>query len=172
MKMKMVEEFMSTVDEDSEYIQSLVDDLVKSCCETLDEYVKWVSALLADSSIHVTNEQLDDIIMTIPTLLYFVGTQQERYGIKRDVSKASKSTLYNKIYRETVGIASVKKAAAEDATFNENLVTTVFSSAYDTIKTKMEYATELLQSAKKVVSRRMTESDLTRFTPNIEREKR
>jgi hypothetical protein len=36
----------------------------------------------------------------------------------------------------------------------------------------MEYATELLQSAKKVVSRRMTESDLTRFTPNIEREKR
>jgi hypothetical protein len=80
--------------------------------------------------------------------------------------------MYNKIYRETLGIASVKKAAAEDATFNENLVTTVFSSAYDTIKTKMEYATELLQSAKKVVSRRMTESDLTRFTPNIEREKR
>ena len=170
MKVDTIEQLMDKVDEDSEYIQQIVDHLVESCCSTLDEYVKYISGLLANSSAEVTNDQLDDIILTIPTLMYFVGTQQEKYGIKRDVSKASKMIIYNKVFKETAGIQADKKSAAEKATFDEDMVATIYSSAYDTIKSKLAYATELLQSAKKVVSRRMTEIELTRFTPNRERD--
>ena len=164
-----VQEILDKVGLDAEYIQSIVDELVNQCCDRLDSYVEYVSGLMNDPNYELTSVQLDDIVMTIPTILYFVGTQQERYGIKRDVSKSSRTLMYNKIYADTAGTAGVKKAAADAELFNEEIVTIIFDSTYNTIKAKVDAATELLQSAKKVVSRRMSEIELTRSAPYKER---
>ena len=155
---------MQDNDMNSEYVLTLVENLVEKCCEDLDEYVEYVSKILKDTDHAITNEELDDIIMTIPTLLYFAGTQQEKLGIKHDVSKSSKDLLFNKIFIETQGTTGVKKAVADQQLFNESLVSVVYSRAYDIIKSKTSFALELLQSAKKVMSRRISENDITKLS--------
>lgn len=162
---KEIDGIIYNTENNSEYIQSLVDELVVKCCDKLDGYIEYVSKQMNDPDYELTSKQLDDIIMTIPAMLYYVGTQQERLGIQRDVSKASRDLLYNKIYTETSGTAGVKKATAETELFNEDMVTTIYKSAYETIKLKVSFALELLQSAKKVVSRRMTEIELSKSNP-------
>lgn len=162
---KQINGIILDIDKNSEYIQSLVDELVNKCCDKLDNYVTYISRQMNEPDYELTSKQLDDIIMTIPAMLYYVGTQQERLGIQRDVSKASRDLLYNKIYSETLGTAGVKKATAETELFNEDMVTSVYKSAYETIKAKVSFALELLQSAKKVISRRMTELELSKSNP-------
>ena len=165
---KSVLGIMSNADSDSDYIQSLTDELVNSCCDKLDKYIDYVSNQMNDPDYELTPKQLDDIVMTIPTMLYYVGTQQERFGIKRDVSKTSRDLLYNKIYQDTSGTAGVKKSTAESQLFNEDMVVLVYKSAYETIKAKVSFAMEILQSAKKIISRRMAESELSNVTPSRE----
>ena len=97
--------------------------------------------------------------MTIPSLCYFAGEQQERLGIRCDVSKSTRNVMYNKIFADTVGTAGVKKASADMQLFNEDIVSVIYDRAYSIIKSKISFATEILQSAKKVISRRMAESE-------------
>lgn len=161
-----IEELMQDIDKNSDYIEELVNNLVNKCCDKLDLYIDYVNKLMSDGSYEVSNKELDDIIMTIPTMLYYVGSQQEKLGIKRDVAKSVRSQMYNQIYMELTGTATDKKVQAESRLFDETMVTTIYSTAFDIIKSKVDSAFEILQSAKKVVSRRMSESELSKVTPN------
>ena len=153
---------VDSVDLNSECVKSIIDDLVSSCCSSLDKYVDYVSNILNDQDNEMTNEELDDIVMTIPTILYSVGVAQENLGIRHDVSSSQRQLMYNKIYTETAGTAGVKKAIAENDVFYESLTSLVYDRAYTIIKSKVNFAFEILQSAKKVMSRRISEQDLSR----------
>lgn len=155
---------MEANDENAEYVSTLVENLVEKCCSDLDKYVEYISSILKDTSYAITNEELDDIIMTIPTLLYFISEQQEKLGIKHDVSKSSRELLYNKIYMDTPGTAGIKKARADSQLVNESLVNIVYSRTYTIIKSKVDFALELLQSAKKILSRRISENEITKLS--------
>lgn len=156
---------MQDIEDSADYTQSLVDELVSKCCGSFDEYLKYVSDLINGGVANITDEQLDDIILTIPTHLYFVGTQQERLGIKQDMSESLRNAMYNKIFLELTGTVSAKDAQAKAQLFNEDMTTAIYKRAYSTIKAKTQTAMELLQSAKKVASRRMAELDLSKNIP-------
>lgn len=161
-----VQNAIDSVTENVQCVQPYVDNLVNTCCNKLDEYMNYVSELLRSDSSNITDVELDDIILTIPTLLYYVGTQQERFGVLQDVSESSKKLMYNDILLNTTGTVAQKSATAEKTVFNEEIVTLIYKRACSTIKSKIQFAMELLQSAKKVSSRRMTETELSRITPN------
>ena len=162
-----INSILQEVEDDSEYIQQLVDNLVNRCCDNLTEYIQYVSKILNDSNYALTNDELDDIIMTIPTMLYYVGEQQERLGVKQDISETTRDYMYNKMFSESVGTVDQKKAVTERAVFDETLVTVVYARAYNIIKSKVSTAMELLQSAKKIMSRRITEAELNKVAPNV-----
>lgn len=153
-------------EKESEFISELVDSLVFKCCDKLDSYIEYVRSLMNGDNYSLTDSELDDIILTIPTLLYFVGTQQEKLGIKHDVTKTARNFQYSKLYTETVGTVGTKENAAKMDLLDNDLLLVVYNRAYNIIKSKSDAAMELLQSAKKVASRRMTELELTNSTPN------
>ena len=157
---------LDSVDEDSMYIDELVEQLVSSCCSSLDNYINYVKEILNDDNSNIPSATLDDIVMTIPSLLYFVGTQQEKLGIRHDVAKSTRNILFNQLFTKSVGTVNAKKAEAEIQLFNEDMATIVYDRAYNSIKTKVEFATEILQSAKKIISRRMAESDINKSSVN------
>ena len=164
-----IRSMMDNVDENSKTIDAIVDDLVTECCSKLDEYVDYVKGLLSGVNYTLTNKQLDDIIVTVPTLCYYAGEQQEKLGIRYDVAKSAKMALYNQYYNEAEGTAAARKASAESHVFNEEMVTVIYERAHDTIKGKISQATEILQSAKKIVTRRMAESDITKIMSSKEK---
>ena len=159
-----LESSLGITEEDSSYIISIVDKLVKDCCENLDNFVDYVKNRLSDASFPLTDRELDDIIITIPTLLYFVGTQQEKLGIRHDVTKVSRNTQFNEAYLKAAGTAGAKKAHAESLVINDDIVLVVYIRAYNMIKSKVDSATEILQSAKKVLTRRISEAELTKLS--------
>jgi alpha-D-ribose 1-methylphosphonate 5-triphosphate synthase subunit PhnI len=72
--------------------------------------------------------------------------------------------VFNKEYLNAPGTAGAKKAQAESKVINDDIASIIFVRAYNTIKSKVDAATEILQSAKKVVSRRISEFELSKVS--------
>lgn len=161
-----VKGLVNSVDTNSKYLDDIVDGLVESCCQELDDYIIYVKKLLDDVDTPITNEELDDIILTIPTLLYFAGNAQESLGIREDISKMDETGKYNQIFVEASGTVQAKQAYAKLQTQNETLATLVYQHACKKIKLRCDYACEILQSSKKILSRRVAELELSKSSVN------
>ena len=162
-KQKEIELLQERVDNNSKLINDLTNKLVADYCKQLDKYVNFVKSLLEDNEHPPTAEELDDIVMNLPVLLYFCGEAQENLGIKTDVAKAIKQEKYNEIYKELQkGTISDKTSKAELAVQSEEITRIIYDRAYKIVKNKLEASYELLSSCKKVISRRMTEYELGR----------
>ena len=82
-----------------------------------------------------------------------------------DIAKAIKQERYNSIYNNlTKGTISDKQSIAELGVQEEEITRIIYARAYAIVKNKMEYATELLASIKKVITRRTAEYQMTDIT--------
>lgn len=154
------------IDKNSTSLNSIVNKLVSKYCNQLDEYVELIRTALQDQNSPPTDYELDMWVMELPVLLYFTGEGQESLGIKEDIAKAVKMELYNNTRMDSTGTVADKDAAAELATQHEFLAHVAYQRAYKKIKLRMELANEILQSVKKVISRRMVEYELARVDPS------
>lgn len=157
----VIHEIMDRVEDNSAKVEKLVDDLVDKYCHQLDELVSAFKEVLHDKDNPITEEELDEICLKLPSYLYFIGEAQERFGIKEDIAKSVKMELYNDVHRRTKGTIADKQAASESATLEEDIVYRAYQRSYKRIKQKLEAAYELLASIKKVISRRETEMQLS-----------
>ncbi len=156
------------IDANSDIINGIVDRLVQQYCQPLDDYIDFIRGILNDHNNPPTDRELDDFTLNLPVLLYFTGEGQEALGIKEDVAKAVKMELYNEAYEKAnTGKATIadKTAAAELATQNEFITHIAYQRAYKKIKLRMELGNEILQSCKKVITRRCTEYEIARVDP-------
>lgn len=153
------------VDKNSQLIDEIVDKLVADYCKPLDDYMEFVRSIVSDEKHPPTDEELDDFTLNLPVLLYFTGEAQESLGIKEDIAKAIRQELYSNSFSTAVGTVGDKTSIAELSTQSETIVWTTYQRAYKKIKLRMESANEMLQSVKKVISRRMVEYEVSRVDP-------
>ena len=71
---------------------------------------------------------------------------------------------YNKIYVDTTGTAQVRKSTAEMQLSDYEIASIIYERAYETIDHKISYAKELLQSAKRVLSRRIASIEISKLS--------
>lgn len=161
-----IRQLQKRIDANSDIVDSIVNRLVSDYCKPLDEYMEFIRNILNDTANPPTDQELDDFILNLPVLLYFTGEAQEALGVKEDVAKAVKQELYNEIYDKSTGTIADKTAAAELATQNEYIAHIAYQRAYKKVKLRMEAANEMLQSVKKVISRRMVEYEVARVDPD------
>ena len=88
----------------------------------------------------------------------------EQLGIRDDIAKAVYKEMYHTARAsQDKGTVADKDSLAELASQEQYIVSSAYSRAYKTLKSKVENAQELLGSVKKVLSRRMAEYELTRI---------
>lgn len=138
-------------------VQRLVDDYAKP----LDEYIDTCQKIITNKQEPPTDEELDDMCMTIPCYLYFISEGQEALGLREDVAKAIKMELYNNTYEQATGTIADKTATAELASQHEFIIHSCYQRAYKQLKMKYEIGLELLNSIKKVIGRRQNALNLT-----------
>ena len=160
-----IEKIQNRVDNNTVLIREVVDSLVAEFCESLDNYMSFIQDVLNDDENPPIDAELDDFALKIPVLLYFTSNAQETLGIKEDVAKAIRQELYNSAYELATGTVADKTAAAELASQNEALAHIAYSRAYKVCKAKCEAAYEVLNSVKKVISRRVAEYELSNGIP-------
>lgn len=145
----------------SRVIDEMVEDVVQFVCEELDNYMLGISDILTNQETPVTDLQLDDFTLNLPSLLYFVSAQQETLGIKEDVSKALQKEVFNRVREKAQGTVADKDTAAELAAQHETVVNIIYARAYKKVKLRIDAAWEMLNSVKKVTTRRIAEYGLT-----------
>ena len=150
------------IDKNSELIDSIVNKLVADYCKSSDDYMDFIRTVLSDPKNPPTDVELDDFTLNLPVLIYFTGEAQESLGVKEDIAKAIKQELFNDMYTISAGTVADKTASAELATQSEYLAHIAYQRAYKKVKLRTEAASEMLQSVKKVISRRMSEYELSR----------
>lgn len=166
-KLDKVKDIQLHVENNSKSMNDIVDSIIKPYCKDLDNYVLFIKDCLADGQNPPTDAELDDFCMNLSTYIYFAGGMVEQLGIRDDIAKA----VYKEMYHSTrasmdKGTVADKDSIAELNSQQELLTSICYTRAWKTMKAKVENAQELLQSCKKVLTRRMTEMELTRMGGN------
>ena len=158
-----VRKISSRVDLLSREVEEMVDNIVNRVCAELDEYMQMIDNRLINSDkMPITDIDLEMFTLNIPSILYTVSSQQENLGIKEDVAKAVRNEIYNRIRENAQGTVADKDTAAELQSQSESIVNIVYARSYRKVKLRVEAAWEMLNSVKKVMTRRVSEMEISR----------
>ena len=162
--LKKISEVQKRVEENSETINQLVEDVVRPYIKDLDKYVGFIKNCLKDGENPPTDAELDDFVLNLSTYIYWASGACEQLGIRDDISKAVYKEVYHAKRNElNSGTIADKDSIAELESIQEQIANVVYNRAYKIVKSKVENAQELLSSCKKVLSHRLTEMELTRI---------
>ena len=155
-------ELQEQIEGTSSEMDEIVNGIVKQYVVDLDRYVDFIRSILKDGQNPPTAEELDDFCLNLSTLIYYASAMSERLGIRDDIARA----IYKEVYHsarsgEAKGTVQDKNSLAELASQKEQLISIAYTRAYKIVGAKVDAAQELLQSCKKVISRRMNEQNLT-----------
>lgn len=159
--MEEVRNILEKVEVTSENLDDIVNNIVSTYCEELDKFMKLVYDMLNDTEVSPTDEELEVIILKLPTILYFVSEAIETLSIREEASKLLKLEKYSVAHQECVGKISEKNIFAELSTSEYTLTQLCYQKAAKKIKYKIDAAYEQINSVKKVLSKRLLDAQLT-----------
>lgn len=142
-------------------VRDMVRTLVNEACKDLDDYMTLIDSMLKDKDHPLSDPELEDITLNLPSLLYLTGTRREALKIKEDVARAVHKEVYNRVREKAEGTVADKDTAADLASQSEAISVIVLQRTVTTIKSREEAAWEMLNSVKKVLTRRIAELELS-----------
>lgn len=161
---KELELLKGRVETNATQMDSIVNDIITPYVRDLDDYVLFIKDCLRDGQTPPTTQELEDFCMNLSTYIYFAGGLCENLGIRDDIAKAVYKEVYNTNRNaQSSGTVADKDTLAALASQEEALISSAYTRAYKTVKSKVENAQELLGSCKKVLSHRMQEEELSSF---------
>lgn len=155
----MLEEKMSQCNGLSEEMQRYVDEIVSRWTSDLDIVMKAISEHI--NMGFIDDSTLQNIILTLANTLYFSLEGLEKVGIKEDVCRHIREEVFIDARKVASGTVKDRDGEALLACTNEDMITIIYSRAYKAIKQKVDAGYEMLNSIKKVMSKRMTEDELS-----------
>lgn len=151
-----INNIIDRVEGNSGTINEVVDSIVADYCKPLDDYMQVIDEILREGN-EIADYELDDFALNLPSLIYFACSAQESLGVKEDVSKAIRSEVYNKVREKSQGTVADKDSVADLASQQETVVVIIYQRAYKKVKARIDAAYEMLNSVKKVMTRRIAQ---------------
>lgn len=162
-------ELLEQTETNVEYFNKVTRQVSQAYSTELDELVRqFMKRQSIDKELPM--DYLESTYMKLSSILYFMGDQLEQLGIHNDMSKAAKQEIYNKAYLANQIKDSDKKnkttvaeniAVAEQQSQYETIVNSIYDRAYKMLKYKIDAGFELLNTLRKIITRRMQEVDLS-----------
>ena len=157
-------EVKNRVENNSIQLDEIINGIIRPYCKDLDAYIEFIAECLKDGENPPTTQELEDFCMNLSTRIYFAGGLCEQLGVRDDIAKAIYKETYNSS-RSSIdkGTVADKDSLAALNSQEEALISSAYTRAYKTMKSKVDAAQELLSSCKKVLSHRIQEEELTRI---------
>ena len=166
----VITEIMDDTDENVEYFNKIATETANRYTEVLDKLMKIIySGVVKDNA---TDEQLEKYYLELTSVVYFMGDKLEQLNISGDMAKASEKEVYNKAYlsnqikdseRKNKTTVAENQAVAEQESQYEAVVSSIYEHAYKMVKFKIDAAKDMINTLRKVISRRMQEQQLSSF---------
>ena len=161
---KLIEE----VREESSVAVQFSEKLTKEYSEDLDNAIKELEVIMdsiGESSIEdIPDTQLEYYCVKIPALMYRAGVKLEEFGLMADISSSQKRQEYNEAMLKVSGTVQERKARVEQLTEDKALVEVIYKRTYNSLRGKLDMAEKMYSGLKKALSKRISESDLDRFS--------
>lgn len=157
---KSIDSIMNSVDNTSDIIQTISNDLVIRYCDELDNRLLLIRQEM-DIDGYLSDETLEKHIIELANTLYFTGSAQEDLGIKEDTCKMIRQEVYSKARENASGTVADKTAQAELIAQQETITLAIYSRAYRKVKLRVDSGYEMLNSLKKIMNKRITEMELS-----------
>lgn len=160
-------ELLDKVEENSAELDKTINEIIERYSGELDDYMSFIRGILRNDEQPPTDAELDDFILNLSTMIYYTSVGAEQMGIRDDLSHSAYKEAYNvaRSMQKSGTVADKNTQAELDATA-EKVVNIVYSKSYKILKAKVESAQEVLSSCKKVMSRRMSETELSMMQIN------
>lgn len=150
------------LDADTLDIIDTVNNITKNYTSELDKCINEIQELLSNGE-DISPQQLNYYISVLPVLLYDLTGRITELGIKSDAAKMQRRTVFNDAYvQQTQGTVSQKTSVAQNQSMNEQFVEDIMLRAYKECEHKIDIATMLHSSLKKVQSWKTSELEITR----------
>lgn len=160
-------ELLDKVEEHSAELDKTINDIIERYSGELDDYMQFVIGILRNDEQPPTDIELDDFALRLSSLIYFTSVGAEQMGIRDDLSHSIYKEAYNMARAmQKTGTVADKNAQAEIDAQAERVVNIVYNKSYKILKAKVESAQEVLSSVKKVMSRRMSDAELSMMQIN------
>ena len=160
-------EMLDKVEENSAELDKIIDEIIERYSGELDDYMRFVIGILRDDKQPPTDAELDDFALRLSSLIYFTSVGAEQMGIRDDLSHSAYKEAYNVARSmQKSGTVADKNTQAEIDSTAERVVNIVYNKSYKILKAKVDSAQEVLSSVKKVLSRRMSEAELSMMQVN------
>ncbi len=167
-------EKMDTVVQQTEdnvvYFTGISDKLVKLYTEDIDQLMHdlYGDCIENDASDSV----LEKYLLELNNMLYFLGTKLETVGIKEDLSKMAAKESFNDAYLENrlkdaeqrnKTTVSELTALAERESRYESVLNSLYSRVYKQIKYKMDAGYDMVNTLRKIITKRMQDQNLSMY---------
>lgn len=153
-----MKENINNVNNLADEIDLIIKDIVEEYCGALDCYMCDINSKIISN---ILDSDLESIVFTLPTLLYFTAEGIEKVGIREDISKRLKEEIYAQSRTKASGTVKERDDFAMLSAGKESMTNAIYSRAYKMIKLKMDAGYEMLNSVKKIMNKRITETELS-----------
>ena len=144
------------ISENSKLIEDIAFNISREFTQELDK-VMGIFKSIFQSKDKITNQEIEDLLAQLPSILYFVNEGQEAVGIKQDIAEITRKTNYNIAREKANGTVADKNTTAEGQVINEAINEIIYQRAYKLIRAKIEMAQEMVNSLKRIFDARMME---------------
>lgn len=163
-----LKKLIAEVKEESSPAIRLGENLLKEYSEELDGAIREIEIIMdsiGESSIEdIPDSQIEYYCVKIPALMYRAGVKLEELGMMVDISSSQKRQDYNEAMLKVSGTVQEKKARVEQLIEDKALVEAIYRRTYNSLKGKLDMAEKMYSGLKKALTKRISESDLDRFS--------
>lgn len=151
------EQLTAQTEQTSKLIIEAAEKLADRITHELDRYIEKIRPLIfaEQKEDFVTMAELETIVLKIPLMLYWIGANREKLATKEDTARKLREIRKHFAYVNAAGSVTDKRMQAEFESDSDYMVELTYKTAHCIVNEKMAYALELLNSAKKAISRRM-----------------
>lgn len=132
-------------------VARIVDEHIGALVDVVDK----IKGMLKDDTDILTDQEIEDILLQLPILLFDVTDDQEVVGMQSDLAGLIYKEAYNEAFKIARGTVGEKQSASELATMTEKFDSVIYDRAYKIIKQKISMAVEVLNAVKRVHSTRV-----------------
>lgn len=144
------------ISENSKLIEDIAFNISRDFTQELDKVMGTCKSIF-QSKDKITNQEIEDLLAQLPSILYFVNEGQEAVGIKQDIAEMTRKANYNIAREKAIGTVADKNTTAEGQVINEAINEIIYQRAYKLIRAKIEMAQEMVNSLKRIFDARMME---------------
>lgn len=163
-----VSSLISDTNENVKYFNDTASQIAGEQTKHLDELMQKLY-LIVRKPDDIDTTVLENYYLELTNLLYFMGDKLEQLGVYSDMSKAAAKEVYNSAYlsnqikdvdKKNKTTVAENQAVAEQKSQYEQVVNSIYEHAYKIVKYKIDAGFEMINTLRKVISRRMQEENL------------